>query len=85
VFAPDSKTIAMRAYDDDYVTAVKLIDVVTGKEKLSIPIAEKAADAVVMAFTPDGRLMVGNVRVYPARQKWGELAIRVQVLGHGVG
>lgn len=74
VFSPDSKTIAMIARDDDgYSTAVKLLDVPTTREKLSIAIPDRFGSASVWAFTPDGRLLVGHVRAYPDRrdrQNW---------------
>jgi WD40 repeat protein len=65
VYAPDSKTLAVqvKAGDALRVTAVKLIDVGTAREKLSIPISEKDAGRIgYMAFSPDGKLLVGQLR-----------------------
>jgi WD40 repeat protein len=63
VYAPDSKTLAVQAVDGQRVTAVKLIDVGTAREKLSIPISEKDTRRIgYMAFSPDGTLLVGQLR-----------------------
>jgi WD40 repeat protein len=63
VYAPDSKTLAVQAVEEQRVTAVQLIDVGTAREKLSIPIAERDARGVgYLAFSPDGALLVGQLR-----------------------
>jgi hypothetical protein len=63
VYAPHSKTFAVQAVDEQRVTAVKLIDVGTAREKLSIPISEKDTRRIgYMAFSPDGTLLVGQLR-----------------------
>ena len=70
-FSPDSKTIAAVAPDgDDYTTAVKLFDVATGEERLSIPVGEKFTWIDGTVFTPDGRLLVGWVQTFPGRKNW---------------
>jgi WD40 repeat protein len=71
VFSPDSRTLAISAVDENgYAQAVKLFDGATGQEKLSVPIAEKNANAHVVAFSPDGRLMVVDCRAYKEAKKW---------------
>jgi WD40 repeat protein len=64
VYTPDGKTLAAQAKDEKRrVTAVKLIDVATAREKLAIPITEKVAHRIgFMDFAPDGKLLVGQVR-----------------------
>lgn len=67
-FSPDSKTIAMTLLDDDaYATAIKLFDVATAEERLSIPLAGNTNWAYVVAFSPDESLMVGQLQELPKR------------------
>jgi WD40 repeat protein len=62
-FSPDGRDLAITAMDGDgYVTAVKLLDPATGRERLSIPITDKKAQ-VGASFSPDGRLLLGGGRV----------------------
>ncbi|MBI3407062.1 MAG: WD40 repeat domain-containing protein [Planctomycetes bacterium] len=73
--SPDGKTVALAALDTKsrFTTAIKLIDVATAKEKLSIPVTEKFAMAYAMTFTPDGKSVVGHSKVFPGRsdfQTW---------------
>jgi WD40 repeat protein len=70
-FSPDGRTLTLTVNDEDgYVRALKLIDVASGREKWSRPITEKYAWLNVHAFTPDGRLMFGTLRVFEARRKY---------------
>jgi WD40 repeat protein len=64
VYAPDGKSLAAQATDEKQrVTAIKLIDVATAREKLAIPITEKGAQRIgFMDFAPGGKLLVGQVR-----------------------
>jgi WD40 repeat protein len=67
-FSPDGKILAVSVYNaDHYVTAINVLDVETGNLKLSIPINESLASANVAAFAPDGKLMVGDIRVFMGR------------------
>lgn len=71
VFSPDGKALPCTVKDEDrYVRALKMIDVASGREKWSLPIAEKYAFLNVEAFKPDGRLMFGTLRVFEARKKY---------------
>jgi WD40 repeat protein len=70
-FSPDGKTLAAPVSDGDgYSTAIKVFDVATAKEKLSIPVAEKNAHASVWGYSPDGKLLIGNLTVYPKRRDY---------------
>jgi WD40 repeat protein len=70
-FFPDGRTLVVRVLDkDDYATGMKALDLTTGKEKWSIPVKEKYAWINGAAFSPDGRLLVGNYQVFPARRVW---------------
>ncbi len=73
-FSPDGRTWAVAAQgdDDEYATALKLLDTATGRERLSIPIADKQAAAYVTGFTPDGRLMVLDYRVFKQPKRYEE-------------
>lgn len=71
VFSPDGQALPCTVKDENgYVRALKLIDVASGREKWSRPIAEKYAWLGVRAFTPDGRLMFGTLRVFEKRGKY---------------
>ena len=72
VYSPDGKTLAVELYDETShtTTAVKLIDVATVREKLSIPITEKNALLGFKTFTPDGRMLIAQVRNYKTHQHW---------------
>ncbi|MBI3461531.1 MAG: PD40 domain-containing protein [Planctomycetes bacterium] len=70
-FSPDSKMIAISALDDDgYTTAVRLFDVATAQEKLSIPISENFTHASAIGFTPDGQILLGGSQTFPGRKNW---------------
>jgi WD40 repeat protein len=64
VYTPEGQTLALEAQDEKrVVTAVKLFDVPTAREKLSIPVTEKEARRVGwMLMSPDGRQLVAQVR-----------------------
>jgi WD40 repeat protein len=69
VFSPDSKTLAVATSngEDVYTRALKLFDVATAREQVSIPVTEKYASAGPSAFSPDGKLLVGSVQVFPGK------------------
>jgi WD40 repeat protein len=72
-FSPNGETVAIPVEDEDRSTvALKLFDVATGGEKLSIAlrdaIREEFAYADVSGFTPDCRVVVGSMQVYPNRR-----------------
>jgi hypothetical protein len=71
-YSPDGRTLAMPAVDaDHHATALKLWDVTTGREKLSIPVTDKNAEVYVTAFSPDGQvMMVVDYRVYADGKKY---------------
>jgi WD40 repeat protein len=70
-FSPDGRSLAIASEDrDNYTRALKLIEVVTGREKRSIPITEKYALANISAFSPDGRLMVGTIQAFDRPRQW---------------
>jgi WD40 repeat protein len=64
VFTPDGQTVAVQAQNEKrVVTAVKLFDVPTARERLSIPITEKNVQRVGwMLMSPDGRQLVAQLR-----------------------
>jgi WD40 repeat protein len=69
-YSPDSRTFATAAVDaDGYATAVKLLDAATCQEKLSVPVVDKNTEVYITNFSPDGRLMVGDYRVYAQAKK----------------
>lgn len=70
VFSPDGGTVAVVARGDVYVTALKLFDVDSLAEKLSIPVPHEFAVAGVHDFTPNGAMLLGYVQVFPADREW---------------
>lgn len=70
-FSPDSKSVAVMAYDaDGYTPAVALLKVPTCEQIVSIPVREKLGRGWVSGFTPDGRILAGWVRVFARRNEW---------------
>jgi WD40 repeat protein len=70
-FSADGRVLAIEvAGKDDYARAVRLIDVATGAERLSIPVRDKNTSAYACAFSPDGRLLAGDCRVFAQAKKW---------------
>ena len=67
IFSPDSRTLAYAERDKNNLTpALKLLDLTTGQEKLSIPIAQEFPDTNLLGFSPDGKTLIGSVRNYRA-------------------
>lgn len=64
VFSPDSRLLAMAQLDNDGAASesINVIDVASASIARSIPIAEKNTAALLMAFTPDGRQLLGTTR-----------------------
>jgi WD40 repeat protein len=72
-FSPDGKSMVFRSSDENgHTKALKMIDVATGREKWSLPIAEKNALASVSRFSPDGSLFYGSVRVFERPNQWAK-------------
>jgi WD40 repeat protein len=70
-FSPNGHDLAIASVDaDGYTRALKLIDVATAREKLSIPIRDKYVWAHIAAFSPDARLMAGDYRCFEHAQKY---------------
>ncbi len=69
MFSPDSSTAAVTSRDK-YSTAVHLFDTSTGKQTLTIPIEDAFATAHLLGFSPDGGILCGSVRVFPAEDVW---------------
>jgi WD40 repeat protein len=60
-FSPDGRTLATTVVDQDGNTqAIKLFDIDTGKEKLSIPVKSPNTMVLPQAFSLDGRLLVSS-------------------------
>ncbi|MCA9146440.1 MAG: WD40 repeat domain-containing protein [Planctomycetales bacterium] len=70
-FAPDSKTMAVTTEDaQSYTTALKVIDLTTAEEKLSIPVIDGFTQLNIGQCTPDGQSWIGSARVFPVRNNW---------------
>jgi WD40 repeat protein len=71
LFSPDGKTLAFAVVaGDGYSHGLKLIDAATGRDKWSVPVTDKYASAEPVAFSPDGKLLFGAVRVYERPKNW---------------
>jgi WD40 repeat protein len=63
VYSPNGKTFASPAKDEKgRTTLIKLFDVKSAKEKATFAVAEKEANLGYIALSPDGKLLVGQVR-----------------------
>src|SRR5688572_28110471 len=51
-------------------SGLKLFEVATGKELVSVSAAEKGASITSAAFSPDGKLLVGQVRAAKDGRNW---------------
>ncbi len=72
-FSPDGKTVAAAARNEDGSShGVKLADSATGREKWSTLIADKNAIVKLGCFSPDGRLIFGEERIFdrPKSVSW---------------
>lgn len=66
-FSPDGASMIMTTVEEPYrfSKAVKRIDTSTGKELWSTDILEKQCMVFVSQFSPDGRTLVGEKRIWP--------------------
>jgi WD40 repeat protein len=63
VYSPDGNTFASPAKDEKgRTTLIKLFDVKSAKEKAAFAVAEEKANLGFIALSPDGKLLVGQVR-----------------------
>lgn len=72
MFMPDGRsyTSTLRQNDTNHDRAMKMIDVATGREKWSIPIAGKSTSVSVHAISQDGQILFGGLDIYANPQKW---------------
>jgi WD40 repeat protein len=69
-FAPDGRSFAATTLDaDGYTTSIKIIDVATLETRLTIPITQERSSAACV-FTPDGRVMIGDVQSFTSSSQW---------------
>jgi Tol biopolymer transport system component len=69
-FSPDGRLLVIPAADADrYMTGLRFFDAATGQEKLSILVHDKNARTFVTTFSPDGKLVVGEHRVFEGAKK----------------
>jgi WD40 repeat protein len=62
VYTPDSRILAAPADLGSGQSAIKLFDTATAREIGSIAVPEKNARIAYIAYSPDGKLLVGQVR-----------------------
>jgi WD40 repeat protein len=63
VYAPDGRTLAAPAGAGAGLPAtIRLLDVATARERVTIPVPLKGVRVCYMQFSPDGKLLVGQVR-----------------------
>jgi WD40 repeat protein len=68
-FSRDGQTLGAASVNENGYTALKLLDVATGREKLSIPIKDENVLAD-FAFSPDNRQMVGGYTIFERANEW---------------
>jgi WD40 repeat protein len=87
LFSPDGRTMAVTAVGGEhgYAEAVKLFDVATGRERLSIPITDKNTNASVSAFSPDGRFIAVDYSVHEAPGAWENWQSALKLWDAGTG
>jgi len=70
-FSPDSRTVAFTTHSDfarnNYTTGIKLFDVETGREKLSISIPGECSSLARVLFSPKADIVVGHLSVRTKR------------------
>lgn len=69
-FSPDGRSVMATEQTGNYTAALKLLDLESGVEKLSIPITEKFARTSFVSITPDGKNLIGGLRVASIRNDW---------------
>jgi WD40 repeat protein len=70
-FSPDGRALGFAAWDEEgYTQSLKLFDLATSQEKLSIPIHDRNVTCGFPQFSPDGRLLVGYNQVYNRPRMW---------------
>lgn len=72
-YSADGKTVVCTQKNKQlYVTALKLLDVPSGQEKLTIPITQSQVWIEDPRLTPDGKLIVASYRVFARAQQYSE-------------
>jgi len=71
-FSPDGRFFCSYTLhgEESYTQSRKLIEVSTGLERWSVPVADKNATVAVHAFSPDGRVLFGTLQVYDHANQW---------------
>jgi WD40 repeat protein len=84
--SPDGRMLATTKVDGDgYAQAVKVFDTETGGEKWSIPVAERNARIYASAYSPDGRLLVGDWRVFEKPKQWDSWTCSLKIWDAATG
>ena len=80
VFSNDGKTIATAVVDEagSYQSAIKVLDVATGRVKCSIAVPDFSF-AHASAFSGDGKLVVGGVQVFPKEGVYEDYQIHLKI------
>lgn len=79
-FSPDGRSVAIPVTDDqNFVSAVQMINVVDGKVVRSLPVQEKLATCGWTTFSPDGKMYVLELRVLPKPGAYREASSLLKV------
>jgi WD40 repeat protein len=67
-FSPDNQLVAVSTMDaDGYMPALKVFDVASARESLSIPSSTPSEAITISGFSADAQVLIGRVMAYPAR------------------
>jgi WD40 repeat protein len=85
-FSPDSQWIVGSHPDENGMTsAILVVDAMTTEVKRSIPIDQPNTNAVPHGFSPDGKLVIGQLYTYPGKRDYSSFQVTVKAWDASTG